>query len=129
MDGTKDGGCDSGNAPRRCHQYRPGNGFLGRWSDSLRHRSDPWRGVPGAYWFTEAYLAQYADLEEAYTQFKIEITGGETRCCGSCARMSRQSVVADLLRMLESRMAKTTSNPNPQTVVREFLDSRPRCSL
>jgi hypothetical protein len=37
-----------------------------------------WRGVPGVYWFTEAHLARYADLEEAYAQFKIEITGGET---------------------------------------------------
>jgi hypothetical protein len=37
-----------------------------------------WRDVPGAYGFTEGGLQKYADLEIAYAEFKIEITGGES---------------------------------------------------
>ncbi|RAU47866.1 MULTISPECIES: hypothetical protein [unclassified Pseudomonas] len=34
--------------------------------------------VPGRYRFTERNLQQYAELEEAYAHFSIEVTGGET---------------------------------------------------
>lgn len=37
-----------------------------------------WTDMPGAYLFSEGNLGQYADLETAYAEFKIEITGGET---------------------------------------------------
>lgn len=37
-----------------------------------------WRDVPGAYGFVEGQLRQYGDLEAAYAQFRIEITGGES---------------------------------------------------
>ena len=34
--------------------------------------------VPGSYFFNEGRLRQYPDLEEAYAEFKLEVTGGET---------------------------------------------------
>lgn len=34
--------------------------------------------MPGAYFFNEGQLRQYPDLESAYADFKIEVTGGET---------------------------------------------------
>lgn len=37
-----------------------------------------WRDVPGGYAFSEGRLRQYADLEQAYAAFKIEVTGGES---------------------------------------------------
>lgn len=37
-----------------------------------------WNDIPGGYYFTEGNLSQYADLESAYAEFKIEITGGES---------------------------------------------------
>lgn len=37
-----------------------------------------WSEVPGALSFTEGGLAKYGDLETAYAEFKIEITGGES---------------------------------------------------
>lgn len=46
---------------------------------------------------------------------KSKLQEARPRCCGTCARMSGQRVVAGFLRMLESNMAKTTSNSNPQT--------------
>lgn len=36
-----------------------------------------WRDVPGAPLFRDGSLLEYRDLEEAYSLFKIEITGGE----------------------------------------------------
>lgn len=35
-----------------------------------------WRDIPGARSFSDGALVQYRDLEEAYDEFKIEITGG-----------------------------------------------------
>lgn len=37
-----------------------------------------WGSVPGAYNFTEGGLRRYSDLETAYAEFKIEVTGGES---------------------------------------------------
>jgi hypothetical protein len=37
-----------------------------------------WRNIPGSYYFTEGSLRKYGDLETAYSDFKIEITGGES---------------------------------------------------
>lgn len=37
-----------------------------------------WTDMPGAYFFNEGKLRKYSDLESAYVDFKIEITGGET---------------------------------------------------
>jgi hypothetical protein len=37
-----------------------------------------WRVIPGAYQFNESSLRQHRDLEEAYAEFKIEMTGGES---------------------------------------------------
>ncbi|MET3133317.1 hypothetical protein AAKU55_003607 [Oxalobacteraceae bacterium GrIS 1.11] len=36
-----------------------------------------WASVPGVVYFTEGSLAKYVDLETAYANFKIEISGGE----------------------------------------------------
>ena len=35
-----------------------------------------WRDIPGAYWFTEGALSKFGDLESAYAEFKIELSGG-----------------------------------------------------
>lgn len=37
-----------------------------------------WGAVPGAYFFTERDLRKCSGLENAYAEFKIAITGGET---------------------------------------------------
>lgn len=37
-----------------------------------------WRDIPGTYSFTEGGLRKYSDLEKAYAEFKIEISGGES---------------------------------------------------
>lgn len=37
-----------------------------------------WRDIPGRYLFTEQGLQQYAALEHAFAEFKIELTGGES---------------------------------------------------
>lgn len=37
-----------------------------------------WRDIPGRYLFTEEGLQQYAELEQAFAEFKIELTGGES---------------------------------------------------
>ncbi|MCX2899357.1 hypothetical protein [Pseudomonas mandelii] len=37
-----------------------------------------WRDIPGRYLFTEEGLQQYAALEHAFAEFKIELTGGES---------------------------------------------------
>lgn len=37
-----------------------------------------WRDIPGRYLFTEEGLQQYADLEHAFAEFRIELTGGES---------------------------------------------------
>lgn len=37
-----------------------------------------WRDIPGAYYFNEGSLRKYADLESAYADLKIELTGGES---------------------------------------------------
>ncbi|VVO61989.1 hypothetical protein PS838_00841 [Pseudomonas fluorescens] len=37
-----------------------------------------WRDIPGCYLFTEEGLQQYAALEQAFAEFKIELTGGES---------------------------------------------------
>ncbi|WP_153242592.1 hypothetical protein [Frateuria defendens] len=37
-----------------------------------------WRSIPGAYQFNEGSLRQYGDLEGAFAEFRIEITGGES---------------------------------------------------
>lgn len=37
-----------------------------------------WRTIPGSYYFTEGHLRKYNDLEAAYAEFKIEISGGES---------------------------------------------------
>ena len=37
-----------------------------------------WRDIPGRYLFTEEGVQQYAALEHALAEFKIELTGGES---------------------------------------------------
>ena len=37
-----------------------------------------WRDIPGRYLFTEHGLQQFAELELAFAEFKIELTGGES---------------------------------------------------
>jgi hypothetical protein len=37
-----------------------------------------WRDIPGRYLFTEQGLQQYTELEQAFAEFRIELTGGET---------------------------------------------------
>ncbi|MBV7477300.1 hypothetical protein [Pseudomonas sp. PDM31] len=37
-----------------------------------------WRDIPGRYLFTEEGLQQYAELEHAFAEFRIELTGGES---------------------------------------------------
>jgi hypothetical protein len=37
-----------------------------------------WRDIPGRFLFTEDGLQQYAELELAFAEFKIELTGGES---------------------------------------------------
>ena len=37
-----------------------------------------WRDIPGSRSFTEGGLGKYGDLETAFADFRIEITGGET---------------------------------------------------
>ncbi|WP_337994284.1 hypothetical protein, partial [Pseudomonas putida] len=37
-----------------------------------------WRDIPGSYLFTEEGLQQYADLEHAFAEFRIELSGGES---------------------------------------------------
>jgi len=37
-----------------------------------------WRDIPGRYLLTEHGLQQYAELELAFAEFKIELTGGES---------------------------------------------------
>lgn len=37
-----------------------------------------WNEIPGKFYFTEGNLRNYQDLEDAYADFKIEVTGGET---------------------------------------------------
>lgn len=37
-----------------------------------------WREIPGDYYFNEGGLRKYRDLETAYADFKIELTGGES---------------------------------------------------
>src|ERR1700733_967218 len=37
-----------------------------------------WRSIPGAYQFNEGSLRQYKDLEDAFAEFRIEVTGGES---------------------------------------------------
>ncbi|WDM61470.1 hypothetical protein K4A76_11190 [Pseudomonas sp. NEEL19] len=44
----------------------------------LIHCAMEWRDIPGHYLFTEEGLQQYADLEHAFAEFRIELTGGES---------------------------------------------------
>jgi hypothetical protein len=37
-----------------------------------------WQEVPGEWYFSEGNLANFPELESAYSKFKIELTGGET---------------------------------------------------
>ena len=36
-----------------------------------------WRDIPGSRFFTEGGLAKFSDLEKAFADFRIELTGGE----------------------------------------------------
>jgi hypothetical protein len=57
-----------------------------------------WRDIPGRYLFTEEGLQQYAELEHAFAEFKIELIGGES----------------PTLRRLKAQMEeKKNSNPKP----------------
>ncbi|MEG1039401.1 MAG: hypothetical protein RSE94_05715 [Pseudomonas sp.] len=37
-----------------------------------------WHDIPGRYLFTEEGLQQHAELEHAFAEFRIELTGGES---------------------------------------------------
>ena len=47
------------------------NAVSGRLTSPLK-----WSDVPCGYLFVEGALGQYKDLEEAYAEFKVEVTGG-----------------------------------------------------
>lgn len=36
-----------------------------------------WRDIPGGVLFTEGLLRKYRDLEDAFAEFRIELTGGD----------------------------------------------------
>ncbi|MNM37015.1 hypothetical protein D3C81_477370 [compost metagenome] len=36
----------------------------------------PWGDIPGGRYFTEGGLRRYAELEQAFARFRIELTGG-----------------------------------------------------
>ena len=36
-----------------------------------------WRDIPGGYFFAEGKFSGYRDLEKAFAEFRIEITGGD----------------------------------------------------
>ena len=36
-----------------------------------------WRDIPGGIFFTEGNLTKFPDLEQAFAEFRIELTGGE----------------------------------------------------
>ncbi|CAI2531471.1 Uncharacterised protein [Serratia ficaria] len=42
------------------------------------HTPMEWRDIPGRYHFTEEGLQQYAELEHAFAEFRIELIGGES---------------------------------------------------
>ena len=64
----------------------PAAGQLLRELDDLIGRAEAgsldapvqWRDIPGRYLFTEQGLQQYRELEQAYAEFCIEATGGES---------------------------------------------------
>jgi hypothetical protein len=37
-----------------------------------------WSAIPGGWLFAEGILRAYPDLENAYAEFKTEVTGGES---------------------------------------------------
>ncbi|PZQ35055.1 MAG: hypothetical protein DI560_26965 [Pseudomonas putida] len=37
-----------------------------------------WRDIPGRYLFTEEGLRRYRELEHAFAEFRIELSGGES---------------------------------------------------
>lgn len=45
-----------------------------------------WRDIPGSYLFTEEGLQQYADLEHAFAEFRIELSGASPLPCTSSRR-------------------------------------------
>lgn len=51
------------------------------------HSPVEWRDVPGGRLFIDGSLEEFGDIEEAYAQFKIEVTGGES----PALKMFRQS--------------------------------------
>ncbi|MBA5607392.1 hypothetical protein H3H36_18710 [Duganella sp. FT3S] len=56
-------------------------GLLPFIEDAIAERVDEplrWADMPGAYFFNEGHLRKYSDLESAYAEFKLEMTGGET---------------------------------------------------
>ncbi|MDN2715424.1 hypothetical protein O0879_11020 [Janthinobacterium sp. SUN120] len=38
----------------------------------------PWGDIPGGRYFTEGGLRRYPELEQAFSRFRIEATGGES---------------------------------------------------
>lgn len=74
---------------RLLHQYAIGDAEVGVLLDALAKIisdaragkiSTPlaWREIPGAIWFSEGHLRKYGDLEAAFAEFRIEVTGGES---------------------------------------------------
>lgn len=41
-----------------------------------------WSDIPGSYFFTEGTLRKYRDLEKAFAEFRIELTGGDNPVLG-----------------------------------------------
>lgn len=64
----------------------PAVGQLQRELEDLLRRAEAgsleapvqWRDIPGRYLFTEQGLQQYRELEQAYAEFCIEASGGES---------------------------------------------------
>jgi len=49
-----------------------------------------WGDVPCRYLFSEAGLGQYRDLEEAYANFKVEVTGGHNSVLDTIERIQNE---------------------------------------
>ncbi|WBM35128.1 MULTISPECIES: hypothetical protein [Pseudomonas] len=62
-------------AMKLCVELEP---LLHAAEQQLIHCAMEWRDIPGHSLFTEEGLQQYADLEHAFAEFRIELTGGES---------------------------------------------------
>lgn len=67
-------------------------GLQGLLTEAMNHEiSTPieWRSIPGSYQFNEGSLHQYKELEDAFAEFRIEVTGGESLALKMFRRVSK----------------------------------------